>query len=73
LMASIPKTVRVGSVDRKLPVIPGSVPGISHYTAGCRFKDRCSFRMDICGLQEPPLMERIPGHNVSCWFIENSG
>jgi oligopeptide/dipeptide ABC transporter ATP-binding protein len=73
LMASIPRMTEGGPVKKKLTVIPGTVPSLNNLPAGCRFEDRCAFRMDICSRQEPPLKPRRPGHSVSCWFIGNGG
>jgi oligopeptide/dipeptide ABC transporter ATP-binding protein len=56
---------RLGQTGR-LRSIGGTVPPATHLPAGCRFRERCSWRSDQC-VQEPPLEEREPGHWVACW------
>ena len=35
----------------------------------CRFAGRCNEAMDICGREEPPLLEVEPGHFVACHLV----
>ncbi|MGC8589273.1 ABC transporter ATP-binding protein [Athalassotoga sp.] len=62
LLKAIPK---VGNKD-KLVGIPGSVPDLVKPPAGCRFHPRCSYAMEICKIQKPPLKELGPDHLVAC-------
>jgi len=50
--------------------IPGNPPNLIHPPDGCRFADRCKYRMDICDREEPALMEIEPGHWVSCHLMK---
>jgi len=50
----------------RLRVIEGMVPGLSDLPPGCRFQNRCSFRVDRCATQ-PPLEAAEPGHETACW------
>jgi len=65
LIASIP---RMGAKrEALLQVIPGTVPPLYHLPAGCRFQDRCPYRMPLCGEREPALQAVAEGHLVRCW------
>ena len=39
---------------------------------GCRFWPRCRCAMERCGQEEPPLLEREPGHWVACHLEGNT-
>jgi peptide/nickel transport system ATP-binding protein len=47
-----------------LPAIPGSVPGLGEFPAGCPFRNRCP-RADGRCTEMPPLLP--DGHAVACW------
>ena len=49
----------------RLRTIPGMVPSAYEFPSGCRFRDRCEYASARC-LEEPPLMEIEPGHQVAC-------
>jgi peptide/nickel transport system ATP-binding protein len=63
LLGAIP-TSRRG--QGPLQVIPGQVPDLSDPPAGCRFKDRCAYRISTCD-QVPALAEVADGHTAACW------
>ena len=46
-------------------VIDGMVPGLKDLPAGCRFQNRCPYRIDRCALQ-PPLETVTAGHETAC-------
>ncbi len=50
----------------RLSTISGQVPTLAEMPAGCRFQNRCPWRIDACAKQ-PPLEEVGPGHTVACW------
>ncbi len=52
----------------KLESIPGTVPNLINPPPGCRFHPRCPFVMDVCRVEEPPMVEVEPGHQVACWL-----
>lgn len=65
LLKAVPNPLhRIG----KLESIPGTVPNLVNPPSGCRFHPRCSYRMGVCGEEEPPLIELEPGHYVACWL-----
>jgi len=41
---------------RRLPTIPGVVPGISDRPPGCLFNPRCAYALDACRQGRPPLL-----------------
>ena len=42
---------------RRLPTIPGSVPGLADLPSGCRFRNRCPRAIDACAEARPPLRQ----------------
>jgi oligopeptide/dipeptide ABC transporter ATP-binding protein len=63
LLNSIPRLTTPRKT--RLNVIDGMVPGLAELPTGCRFQNRCSYRIDACTVQ-PPLTEVGPGHHVAC-------
>ncbi len=63
LLNSIPRL----TTPRKsrLNVIEGMVPALADLPAGCRFQNRCPYRIDAC-VRQPPLESVQPGHAVAC-------
>jgi peptide/nickel transport system ATP-binding protein len=62
LLASVPR------VDRKkdLVPIPGNIPNLISPPTGCRFHPRCSYMVEKCVSQIPPLESIGDGREVSC-------
>jgi len=55
--------------DGELEVIPGSVPLPGTHVPGCRFADRCGFKMDECDVSKPELLRLESGEgNVRCFL-----
>lgn len=48
--------------------IPGAVPSVTQYPAGCRFHPRCDRRGDPCGGVVPPLTIPAGGGELACHF-----
>ena len=67
LLASLPAIE--GEKVRRLPAIPGNVPGILDLPTGCKFETRCPDRFEKCVLVEPELVEHAPGHWVRCHLV----
>ena len=63
LLNSIPRL----TTPRKsrLNVIEGMVPALADLPSGCRFQNRCPYRIDAC-VRQPPLEAVGPGHDVAC-------
>lgn len=58
--------------SNELISIPGNPPNLMEKQTGCRFKDRCPFRKEIC-IDEEPKMKSIEGeseHELACHFPE---
>jgi len=49
-------------------VPPGEPPNLIHPPSGCRFHPRCPYVMDICRVEEPPIVEREKEGFVACWL-----
>jgi len=67
LLGSIPDPATRG---QPLQAIPGNVPGIFDFPAGCRFRTRCELAEERCASEEPELRELAPGHLVRCHLAE---
>jgi oligopeptide/dipeptide ABC transporter ATP-binding protein len=73
LLRSVPV---MGRKEKKLEVIPGTVPNLVDLPAGCRFASRClrraEFALEICDKLEPPMQNASDGQAVRCWLYQNS-
>jgi peptide/nickel transport system ATP-binding protein len=67
LISSLPE-VGVRFEERRLAGIPGRPPSLLDPPEGCRFRDRCPLADQVC-LEQPPLIEIEPGHQVACWKV----
>jgi len=63
LMRAIPK---ITVEQKKLDIIPGTVPNLIEPPSGCRFHPRCRYCTDICKKQVPLLREVEKDHSVAC-------
>jgi peptide/nickel transport system ATP-binding protein len=52
--------------DKPLISIEGSPPDLVDPPTGCRFADRCPFKINQCEHEEPALVEVEPGHFSAC-------
>jgi oligopeptide transport system ATP-binding protein len=52
---------------QKLEVIEGVPPDLINTPRGCPFYPRCSFRVDRCKDEMPPLMSVGESHIAACW------
>jgi oligopeptide/dipeptide ABC transporter ATP-binding protein len=62
LQGSLPK---LGRLEERLRVIPGSVPNPANFPVGCRFHPRCPVAQNRC-LEDPLLTEVDPAHFSRC-------
>ena len=53
--------------------IEGDVPSPIDPPTGCAFHPRCTYRLDRCSQQKPPLAEVAAGHFVACWLNRGKG
>ncbi|MEZ0092666.1 ABC transporter ATP-binding protein [Streptacidiphilus sp. EB129] len=67
LLESIPSSS--GARGRLRP-IPGQPPSLIRLPGGCPFHPRCTFAMDRCRSEEPPLLPVAggTGHRSACWL-----
>jgi oligopeptide/dipeptide ABC transporter ATP-binding protein len=63
LQASLPK---LGAMQDRLRVIPGTVPNPARFPTGCRFHPRCPVMIEKC-LEMPNLDPHLPAHLSRCW------
>ena len=56
----------------KRDILLGEVPSPVDPKPGCRFAARCRYATERCFEEDPPLVEKTPGHFVAC-FTEFEG
>ncbi len=66
LLNSIPKLNKGKS---RLATIEGNVPAPTNYPKGCHFCTRCTFAIEKCWNEQPPLIQIEPEHTASCWRV----
>ncbi|GAB4520771.1 MAG: ABC transporter ATP-binding protein [Anaerolineae bacterium] len=69
LLRSIPRLDEVRK--EKLQPIEGLPPDLLDPPKGCPFAPRCSYRVDHCDEERPPLTVIDRGHRVACWRWED--
>jgi oligopeptide transport system ATP-binding protein len=65
LLRSVPRLDQVA--DEKLVPIEGLPPDLGHLPQGCSFYSRCTFRLDKCKEEYPPLALVAENHYAACW------
>jgi oligopeptide/dipeptide ABC transporter ATP-binding protein len=70
LMGSIPRPDK--APKSRLQAIPGIVPSILDFPAGCKFCTRCPEKVEKCERVEPDLVEVEPGRLVRCHVVEEA-
>ncbi|HEY5634284.1 MAG TPA: ABC transporter ATP-binding protein [Burkholderiaceae bacterium] len=73
LINSIPRrsvTGRRTNIRGKLQEITGIVPSLIDEIPGCAFAPRCSFAVERCSRERPPLATHGPAHLAACWEAE---
>ena len=68
LLAALPERAK----SRRLPTIPGVVPGQFDRPSGCLFCPRCSFADDRCRRREPPVQAPDLGY-ARCHYPRSAG
>jgi peptide/nickel transport system ATP-binding protein len=70
LLAAVP--VPDPKVHRKRVILSGDVPSSVDPPSGCRFRTRCPYAFERCGIEEPPMKEVRPGHFAACHLREGA-
>jgi oligopeptide transport system ATP-binding protein len=65
LLKSVPRLDQV--TDEKLVPIEGLPPDLGHLPPGCAFYARCTYRIDKCREEYPPLALVAENHYAACW------
>jgi peptide/nickel transport system ATP-binding protein len=55
---------------RTEPMPAGEIPSAINPPPGCHFHPRCPIARANCSVEEPPLREIRPGHQVACHYAE---
>ena len=66
LLNAIPKIVG----RKKFYGIPGRIIEYIDPPEGCRFYERCPYRMEVCRTEKPPYIEVGDNHSVKCFLYE---
>jgi oligopeptide/dipeptide ABC transporter ATP-binding protein len=66
LLSAVPIPDPELSRKRERIVLEGDVPSPISPPEGCRFHPRCRYATEICGQQEPQLVEHGGGHLAAC-------
>ncbi len=71
LLKSVPRLDQ----ERKSKLIPieGVPPDLINMPPGCSFYPRCTYRVDKCAQETPPLFDVEEKHRVACWEWEKVG
>jgi peptide/nickel transport system ATP-binding protein len=68
LLSSIPRSA--GRRRKRLPEIPGVVPSLRDPIVGCAFAPRCTWAVEKCRQEAPPIRTIAPSHHVACLRAE---
>ena len=70
LLGSLP---RLNAEVERLVQIPGQPPSLLRPPKGCRFHPRCTYAMDVCRKELPPLEAASgPAHLQRCWLDDET-
>ena len=67
LLSAVPVPDPMVQKSRQRVSYSGEVPNPLAPPQGCRFQSRCPYESKRCRKEDPPLVERQPGHWVACW------
>ncbi|HET6283632.1 MAG TPA: oligopeptide/dipeptide ABC transporter ATP-binding protein, partial [Polyangia bacterium] len=69
LLNATPRLDEATPENRHLTTIEGTPPDPMHWPTGCRFAERCPFKIDRCA-EPPPLAIVGPGRKARCWVTQ---
>jgi peptide/nickel transport system ATP-binding protein len=72
LINAVPRLDRRAPGTKRLTTIEGAPPDPLNLPQGCRFAERCPFRIEKCALH-PPLESVAPGRKTRCWVTQAGG
>ena len=72
LINAVPRLDRAALEERRLTTIEGAPPDPLALPPGCRFAERCPFRIAKCA-EHPELAEVAPGRRARCWVTQAGG
>ncbi len=70
LLNAAPRLDRAVDGDRKLTTIEGTPPDPMHWPKGCRFAQRCPFRIARCD-EHPELLPIGEARKTRCWITQD--
>jgi oligopeptide/dipeptide ABC transporter ATP-binding protein len=71
LLNSVPRLDQ--ATGEKLIPIEGLPPDLGHLPPGCAFYPRCTYRVDKCKEEYPPLVMVAENHYAACWVDVTKG
>ncbi len=71
LLKSLPRVDSSG--EKRLATIPGFPPDGVTIMPGCPFAPRCSFTVERCKRENPPLLPIANDHKAACWVDVTTG
>ena len=69
LMDALPK---IGVRRKRLYQIEGEPPDLCGLPSGCHFHPRCTYAMDICSKEYPPMTQLPAGGRAACWLLQKN-
>ncbi|HEX8013149.1 MAG TPA: ABC transporter ATP-binding protein [Casimicrobiaceae bacterium] len=72
LINAVPRLDRHAPGARRLTAIAGTPPDPLNHPKGCRFAERCPFRIEQC-TDHPELLEIASGRKSRCWVTQAGG
>jgi peptide/nickel transport system ATP-binding protein len=72
LINAVPRLDRHAPGSKRLTTIEGAPPDPLNHLQGCRFAERCPFRIERCA-QHPALESVSPGRQSRCWVTQAGG